>query len=241
MISDRVLVEVGINWWSHSVIALPDGTALDSWGLKHNWLEPSDKKEKFVGNWNINIQGVGCHHNGKADIDADLAAEEFVKKLQDQGHKIESATFTSGGKTDLLKEATKAVLFLLAFSFTVPAFGGERPPQAPPINPRFSTLLTPSEPLANVTAATETTYTFTGSQAPGIGVPVLADSPCLNGQCSIAQHRKTKEKTVTTTTGEACTSGSCGSYSSYETVRYSERPAKRGLFGRTKGRCKGCR
>lgn len=55
-----------------------------------------------MGNWNINIQGIGCHHNQKAEIDANLAAEEFVRTLQKQGHTIESAVFTSGGKDDLL-------------------------------------------------------------------------------------------------------------------------------------------
>lgn len=55
-----------------------------------------------MGNWNINIQGIGCHHNQKSEIDANLAAEDFVRALQKQGHTIESATFTSGGKDDLL-------------------------------------------------------------------------------------------------------------------------------------------
>lgn len=55
-----------------------------------------------MGNWNINIQGVGCHHNGKPEIDADLAAAAFVETLRKQGHTIEAATFTYGGKVDLL-------------------------------------------------------------------------------------------------------------------------------------------
>lgn len=53
-----------------------------------------------MGNWNINIQGVGCHHNAKAAIDADLALKEFVAKLKSQGHSIEKATFTYGGRED---------------------------------------------------------------------------------------------------------------------------------------------
>jgi hypothetical protein len=60
-----------------------------------------------MGNWNINIQGVGCHHNGKPEIDADAAALELVKILKKQGHTIESATFTHGGKMDLLPLASK--------------------------------------------------------------------------------------------------------------------------------------
>ena len=35
-----------------------------------------------MGNWIINIQGVGAHHNGKPEEDADLAAVEFVAKLR---------------------------------------------------------------------------------------------------------------------------------------------------------------
>lgn len=58
-----------------------------------------------MGNWNINIQGVGCHHNGKPDLDADLAAIEFVAKLRAQGHTVEAASFTSGSKLDLLEAA----------------------------------------------------------------------------------------------------------------------------------------
>lgn len=56
-----------------------------------------------MGNWNINIQGVGCHHNGKPEIDVDLAVKDFVQYLKKQGHHIESATFTYGGKIDLPK------------------------------------------------------------------------------------------------------------------------------------------
>lgn len=55
-----------------------------------------------MGNWNINIQGIGSHHNAKPEIDADLMAVEFVAFLRGKGHMIESASFTSGGKIDLL-------------------------------------------------------------------------------------------------------------------------------------------
>ena len=64
-----------------------------------------------MGNWNINIQGVGCHHNGKPEIDADLLAAEMVGRLVGQGHTIESATFTHGGKIDLV-EASKVNVFI---------------------------------------------------------------------------------------------------------------------------------
>jgi len=55
-----------------------------------------------MGNWNINIQGIGCHHNQNAEIDANLSAEDLVRVLRKQGHTVESATFTSGVKDDLL-------------------------------------------------------------------------------------------------------------------------------------------
>ncbi len=63
-----------------------------------------------MGDWNINIQGTGCHHNGKPEIDADLASIEFVKALRAQGHVIRSATFTSGTKTCLLEKANQPTL-----------------------------------------------------------------------------------------------------------------------------------
>ncbi len=55
-----------------------------------------------MGNWNITVQGIGCHHNGKPEIDADLLASEFVKNLIQAGQDIEVATFTSGGRTNIL-------------------------------------------------------------------------------------------------------------------------------------------
>ncbi len=54
-----------------------------------------------MGNWNINIQGTGCHHNLNLATDADKMAAEFVKKLKEAGHQIEHAEFTAGSKTIL--------------------------------------------------------------------------------------------------------------------------------------------
>lgn len=50
-----------------------------------------------MGNWNINIQGTGCHHNNDPKIDADKTFQKLVEELKAQGHTIESATFTYGG------------------------------------------------------------------------------------------------------------------------------------------------
>lgn len=55
-----------------------------------------------MGNWNINIQGVGCHHNTNHETDADKIAQDLVDKLVEAGQHIENATFTSGGKTQLV-------------------------------------------------------------------------------------------------------------------------------------------
>ena len=54
-----------------------------------------------MGNWNINIQGVGCHHNEKNPTDANLMAQAFVNLLKQAGHYIEGATFTFGSKENL--------------------------------------------------------------------------------------------------------------------------------------------
>jgi len=55
-----------------------------------------------MGNWNITIQGVGSHHNGKPEIDANEVAKEFVHKLIKQGQTINVATFTYGGEEPLI-------------------------------------------------------------------------------------------------------------------------------------------
>lgn len=55
-----------------------------------------------MGQWNITIQGTGSHHNGKSEIDADLAAKDLVKRLIKQGHTIHSASFTHGSEDWLL-------------------------------------------------------------------------------------------------------------------------------------------
>ena len=55
-----------------------------------------------MGNWNINIQGVGPHHNpNEYPQDANRMAAAFVKALKEAGHQIEKATFTHGGKEEL--------------------------------------------------------------------------------------------------------------------------------------------
>lgn len=59
-----------------------------------------------MGNWNINIQGVGVHHNKDNHADANKMATDFVKSLEDSGHYIQHATFTHGGLEDILSNNT---------------------------------------------------------------------------------------------------------------------------------------
>jgi hypothetical protein len=54
-----------------------------------------------MGNWNITVQGTGCHHNRDNPSDADRLAAEFVERLKAAGHTLVSATFTAGSRTDL--------------------------------------------------------------------------------------------------------------------------------------------
>lgn len=60
-----------------------------------------------MGNWNITIQGTGAHHNDSNPLaqdtirDAEKLAAEFVEKLKAVGQKVESATFTYGGREEL--------------------------------------------------------------------------------------------------------------------------------------------
>lgn len=54
-----------------------------------------------MGNWNISIHGVGCHHNKKLKTDADRMAADFVKQLRDAGHAVGKATITYGGEEDI--------------------------------------------------------------------------------------------------------------------------------------------
>jgi len=56
-----------------------------------------------MGNWNINIQGIGFHHNENLPKDANKMAEKFVNDLKEAGHQIETASFTYGAKENLLK------------------------------------------------------------------------------------------------------------------------------------------
>lgn len=56
-----------------------------------------------MGNWNINIQGVGAHHNADYPNDANRLAEKFVEDLKRAGHTVEHAEFTHGGKQDISK------------------------------------------------------------------------------------------------------------------------------------------
>ncbi len=55
-----------------------------------------------MGNWNINIQGVGSHHNANNKWDANRMAAKFVEDLKAAGHDVQVAAFTHGGLEPLL-------------------------------------------------------------------------------------------------------------------------------------------
>jgi hypothetical protein len=56
-----------------------------------------------MSNYNINIQGIGAHHNKDNPKDADKMAAEFVEKLREAGHNVIRAEITTGLTTDLIK------------------------------------------------------------------------------------------------------------------------------------------
>lgn len=54
-----------------------------------------------MGNWNITIRGVGCHHNRKYPKDANRMAADFVRQLIAAGHSVTAASITYGGEENL--------------------------------------------------------------------------------------------------------------------------------------------
>lgn len=54
-----------------------------------------------MGNWNITIRGVGCHHNKKYPKDANRMAADFVRQLIAAGHSVVAASFTYGAEDDI--------------------------------------------------------------------------------------------------------------------------------------------
>ncbi len=55
-----------------------------------------------MGNWVIHIEGTGAHHNSNPASDANEKAKEFVHELLGIGQNVESATFTAGGRDNVL-------------------------------------------------------------------------------------------------------------------------------------------
>jgi hypothetical protein len=64
-----------------------------------------------MGNWNINIQGVGAHHNKDYPKDANVMAQKFVEDLLAAGHQVEAASFTYGAKQPLVPPAEAEKLY----------------------------------------------------------------------------------------------------------------------------------
>jgi hypothetical protein len=57
-----------------------------------------------MGNWNITIRGVGCHHNEEYPKDANKMAAEFVKLLEAAGHVVHEASITYGAEDVLRRQ-----------------------------------------------------------------------------------------------------------------------------------------
>jgi len=55
-----------------------------------------------MGNCTITIHLTGSHHNRRYLADANRMAAKFVDDLKAQGHNVEHASFTHGGREDLL-------------------------------------------------------------------------------------------------------------------------------------------
>lgn len=47
-----------------------------------------------MGNWKVQVLGLGAHHNSKP-VDADYLTKVFVWALKNAGHRIHVATFES--------------------------------------------------------------------------------------------------------------------------------------------------
>lgn len=59
-----------------------------------------------MGNWTITIHGVGSHHNPEVPTDANRMTAKFVDELKAAGHNVEGASFTHGGREDLLSSTS---------------------------------------------------------------------------------------------------------------------------------------
>jgi len=65
-----------------------------------------------MGNYTLVIHGTGQHHNKKqvGDVmvghpaDADTLLEKFVGELKENGHVVELATITHGGRESVIAE-----------------------------------------------------------------------------------------------------------------------------------------
>jgi hypothetical protein len=55
-----------------------------------------------MGHCTITVHLTGSHHNKGNPKDADRMAAKFVDELKAAGHSVEHASFTSGGREDLL-------------------------------------------------------------------------------------------------------------------------------------------
>lgn len=59
-----------------------------------------------MGNCTITVHLTGSHHNKKNPKDANRMAATFVDELKAAGHNVEHASFTHGGREDLLDSSS---------------------------------------------------------------------------------------------------------------------------------------
>lgn len=56
-----------------------------------------------MGNWTLLIEGTGCHHNDNPEIDIDKLAPKLVDEIKAQGHTVQHATLTVGGRNPVVE------------------------------------------------------------------------------------------------------------------------------------------
>ncbi len=61
-----------------------------------------------MGNWSLNVRGVGCHHNGKA-YDVEQLTADFVERLRAAGHTVDDAVITCGSEVQVINRGPASV------------------------------------------------------------------------------------------------------------------------------------
>jgi hypothetical protein len=54
------------------------------------------KRRNIMGNWKMNIEGIGPHHNPDCQYDADVMLQVFTEQLKEAGHSVSNISFLTG-------------------------------------------------------------------------------------------------------------------------------------------------